>query len=134
MIPGSGYIGLKSQFVKINALQGKSSQSEQSQLLNGGSGADEQSTVPFDQIHIGKTSFGQTAHVPGKGLLAYWDAQKAQSPHHYGVSGRISVAEQNTLKQQAMNGPITDPTRSVNHDQAHKLADCLLDTSPSPRD
>jgi len=128
MIPGSGYIGLKSQFVKINPLQGKSSQSEQSQLLNGGSGADAQSTVPFDQIQTGKTSFGQTAHVPGKGLLA--DAQNARSPHHYGVPGQISVAEQNTLKQQAMNGPITDPTRSVNHDQAHMLAYGQMPLSP----
>src|SRR5260370_4032558 len=102
MIPGSGYIGLKSQFVKINALKGKSSHSEQSQLLNGGSEADVQSTVPFNQIHTEKTLFGQTAHVPSKGLLAYWDAQNAQSPHHSGVSGRISVAEQNTLKQKAL--------------------------------
>jgi LCP family protein required for cell wall assembly len=130
MLPGSGYIGLKSQFVKINALKGKSNQSEQSQLLNGESGAEAQSTVPFDQIRTEKTSFGQTAHVPGKGLLAYWDAQNARSPHHYGVSGRISVAEQNTLKQHAMNGPITDPTRSVNHDQAHMLAYNQMPLSP----
>src|SRR5260370_35908881 len=122
MIPGSGYIGLKSQFVKINALKGKSSQSEQSQLLNGGSGAEAQSTVPFDQIRTEKTSFGQTAHIPDKGLLAYWDAQNARSPHEYEVSGRISVAEQNTLKQQAMNGPITDPTRRASHHQARMLA------------
>jgi len=121
---------LKSQFVKINALKGKSSQSEQSQLLNGGSGAEAQSTVPFDQIRTEKTSFGQTAHVPGKGLLAYWDAQNTRSPHQYGVSGRISVAEQNTLKQQAMNGPITDPTRSVNDDQAHMLAYGQMPLSP----
>ncbi len=130
MIPGSGYIGLKSQFVKINTLQGKSSQSEQAQLLNGGSEADAQSTIPFDQIHTEKTVFGQKAHVPGKGLLAYWDVQNARSPHHYGVSGQISVAEQNTLKQQAMNGPITDPTRRVNHDQAHLLAYGQMPLSP----
>ncbi len=130
MIPGSGYIGLKSQFVKINDLQGKSSQSEQSQLLNGGLEADLQSTVVFDQIDTGKTSFGQTAHAPGNGLLANWDAQNALSPLPGGISGRISVAEQTTLKQQAMNGPITNPTRNVGHDQAHMLAYGQMPLSP----
>jgi LCP family protein required for cell wall assembly len=129
MIPGSRYTGLKSQFVKINALQGKGSQSEQSQLPNGGSGADTQSTVPFDQLHARKTPLGQTTHSPGNGLL-YGDARNSLSPHPNAISGQISVAEQNTLKQQAMIGPITDPARNVNHAQAQMLAYGQMPLSP----
>jgi LCP family protein required for cell wall assembly len=70
MIPGSRYIGLKSQFLKFNALQDKNSQSEQ-----------------------------------------------------------ISIAEQNTLKQQAIYGPKTDPTRN-NTNQAHMLAYGQVPLSP----
>jgi len=130
MIPGSRNIGLKSQFVKINALQGKSSQSEQSQLLKGGSGADMHSTAPFDQLHAGKTSFGQTAHAPDSELLGYRDVHNSLSPHPNGISGRTSIAEQTTLKQQAMNGSIIDPTRNVNHDQSRMLAYGQMPLSP----
>ncbi len=42
---------------------------------------DTQSTVPFDQLHAGETPFGQTAHSPGNGLLAYRDAHNSHSPH-----------------------------------------------------
>jgi LCP family protein required for cell wall assembly len=111
---------LKSQFVKINALQGKGSQSEQSP--NGWSQADTHSTVPFDQLHGGQTSFGQTPQSPGAGLPSNWDARSVLSPHPNGTTGQISVAEQNTLKQQAMNGPITGPTRNANNAQVQMLA------------
>ncbi len=121
---------MKSQFVKINALQGKGRQSEHSQLPIGWSGGDTQSTVPFDQLHAGKTPFGQTAHSPGKGLLSYWDAHNSRFPHPNGSSGRISVAEQNTFKQPAMVGPITDPARNVNHAQAQILAYGQVPLSP----
>jgi len=121
---------LKSQFVKINALQGKGRQSEHSQLPIGWSGGDTQSTVPFDQLNVGKTPFGQTAHSPGKGLLSYWDAHNSRFPHPNGSSGRISVAEQNTFKQPAMVGPITDPARNVNHAQAQILAYGQVPLSP----
>ncbi len=130
MIPGSRYTGLKSQFVKINALQGKGRQSEQSQLPNGGSQTDTQSTVPFDQLHARKTPFGQTVHSSGKGLLSYWDAHNSPSPHPNGSSGRISVVEQNTFKLQAMIGPITDPARNANHAQAQMLAYGQMPLSP----
>src|SRR6266699_1661198 len=130
MIPGSRYTGLKSQFVKINALQGKGRQSEHSQLPIGWSGGDTQSTVPFDQLHAGKTPFGQTAHSPGKGLLSYWDAHNPPFPRPNGSSGRISVAEQNTFKQPAMVGPITDPARNVNHAQAQMLSYGQMPLSP----
>ena len=111
---------MKSQFVKINALQGKGSQSEQSP--NGWSQADTRSTVPFDQLHGGQTSFGQTPQSPGAGLPSNWDARSLPSPHPNGTPGQISIAEQNTLKQQAMNGPITGPTRNGNNAQVQMLA------------
>jgi LCP family protein required for cell wall assembly len=121
---------LKSQFVKINALQGKGRQSEQSQLPIGWSEVDTQSTVPFDQLHAGKTPFGQPAHSPGNGLQSYWDAHNSLSPHPNGISGQISVTEQNTLKQQAMIGPIIDPARDANHAQAQMLAYGQMPLSP----
>jgi len=121
---------LKSQFVKINALQGKGRQAEHSQLPIGWSGGDTQSTVPFDQLNVGKTPFGQTAHSPGKGLLSYWDAHNPPFPRPNGSSGRISVAEQNTFKQPAMVGPITDPARNFMYAQAQMLAYWQISLSP----
>ena len=71
MIPGSRYTGLKSQFVKINA------------LMNG-------------------------------------------------TSDQVSMAEQETLKQQAMNEarPITDPAYISNNAQAQMLAYGQMPPSP----
>jgi LCP family protein required for cell wall assembly len=120
---------LKSQFVKINALQGKGSQSEQSP--NGWSQADTHSTVPFDQLHGGQASFGQTPQSPGAGLPSNWDARSLPSPHPNGTPDQLSVAEQNTLKQQAMNGPITGPTSNANNAQVQMLAYGQMPLSPN---
>jgi LCP family protein required for cell wall assembly len=72
---------LKSQFVKINAQQGKGSQSE-------------------------------------------------QSPNGWSQKDTQSVAEQNTLKQQAMNPPITGPARNANNAQVQTLAYGQIPPSP----
>jgi LCP family protein required for cell wall assembly len=130
MIPGSRYIGLKSQFVKLNALQGKSSQSEMPQSLSRGSDEDTQSSDTFDQPYEGKTLFGQPTHASGNELLANRDTQNPLFRHSNGNSSRRSVAEQNTLKQRAMAGPITNPVRNVNHNQAHMLAYGQMPISP----
>jgi len=119
---------LKSQFVKINALQSKGSQSEQSS--NGWSQTDTQSTIPFDQSHGGQTSFGQTPQSPDVGLTSNWDARSVLSAHPDITPGQISVAEQNTLKQQAMNAPITGPARNGNNAQVQMLAYGQMPPSP----
>ena len=121
---------MKSQFVKINAIQRKGSQSEQSQLPNERSQADTQSTVPFDQLYRGQTVFGQTPHSRGTGLLSHWGSRNSLSSHPNGISGQISVAERNTLKQQAMNGLITDPARNTNNVQVQMLAYGQMPLSP----
>ncbi len=130
MIPGSRFSGLKSQFVKINALRGKSSRSEQPQSPNGGSGKEARSSVQFDQIYTGKASFDQPTHAPGYGLQAHWDVQHFRSPDTENIAGHVSVAEQSTLKQQAMVEPITNPASRLNHAQAHMLAYGQMPVSP----
>ncbi len=130
VIPGSRYIGLKSQFVKINALQGKSNQSEKPQFPNGGSGKETQSSVQFDQSYTGKTSFGQPTHAPGNGFQDHRNAQNFRAPDPGTSSRWRSVAEQSTLKQQAMVRTITDPARKLYSAQAHMLAYGQMPISP----
>jgi LCP family protein required for cell wall assembly len=105
---------LKSQFVKINTPQGKGSPAEQSQSPDVWSRADIQSTVSFDQLHGRRISSGQISHSPGAN----------------GISSRISIAEQSTLKQPAMNGQITDPARNANNPHKHMLASDQMPPSP----
>jgi LCP family protein required for cell wall assembly len=119
---------LKSQFVKINALQGKGSQSEQSP--NGWSQTGTQPTAPFDQPHGGQTSFGQSPQSPDVGLTSNWDASNQLSHHPKRTPRQISVAEQNTLKQQAMNPPITGPAGNANNAQVQMLAYGQIPPSP----
>ncbi len=121
---------MKSQFVKIIALQGKSSKSEQLPFPNGGTGKGTQSSVQFDQLHAEKSLFGQPTHAPGYELHANWDAQNFRSHDPSLSSGQGTVAEQSTLKQQAMLGSITDSAGKLNQAQAHKLAYGQLPTSP----
>jgi len=117
---------LKSQFVKIIALQGKGSKSEQSQTPNGWSQANTQTTVPSEQVHGGQTSFGQTSQSPGAGLPSNWDARSLLPPHLNGTPGQISVDEQNTMKQQAINGPASN----ANNAQVQMLAYGQMPPSP----
>jgi LCP family protein required for cell wall assembly len=117
---------LKSQFVKIIALQGKGSKSEQSQTPNGWSQANTQTTVPSEQVHGGQTSFGQTSQSPGAGLPSNWDARSLLPPQLNGTPGQISVDEQNTMKQQAINGP----ARNANNAQVQMLAHGQMPPSP----
>jgi LCP family protein required for cell wall assembly len=130
MISGSRFNGLKSQFVKINALQGKSNQSEKPQFPDGRSGKETQSSVQFDQSHGGKTSFGQPTHAPGYGFQDDWDAHNFRSPDSGSSSESRSVAELNTVKQHAMVVTITDPTRKLNSAQTHMLAYGQMPISP----
>lgn len=130
MIPGSRFISLKSQFVKVNALQGTSNHSGKPQFPNGGSGKETQSSVQFDQSHAGKTLFGQPVQVPAHGFQDHWDSQSFSSPDPGSSSGWRSLAEQSTLKQQAMVGTITDPERNFNNAQAHMLAHDQMPVSP----
>lgn len=130
MISGSRFIGLKSQFVKLNILQGKSGRSKQSQFPSGEAGKETHSTIPSVQLLAGKTSFGQTAHAPGNELLAYWDTQNQLFHQPDGKSGPSLVSEQNTLKQRAAVGSITDPTHDVNDARAHMLASGRIPSSP----
>jgi LCP family protein required for cell wall assembly len=131
LIPGSRFIGLKSQFVKIHALRCKGSQSKQSQFLNGESGRETQSSIPFAQLHDEKTWFGQTTHALGNELLAYWDTQNSRFPLTMRKAGPGSVAEQKTLQQQATVGPKTDLASDVNGTQTHMLAHGQMPLSPN---
>ena len=121
---------MKSQFVKINTLQGTSNHSEKPQFSNGGSGKETQSSVQIDQSQAGKTSFGQPTQVPVYGFQDHWDAQNFRSPEPSSNSRWRSLAEQSTLKQQAMIGTITDPVRNLNNAQAHILAYGQMPISP----
>ncbi|MGZ3642291.1 MAG: hypothetical protein ACXVCM_00395, partial [Ktedonobacteraceae bacterium] len=119
---------MKSQFVKINTLRGTSNQSEKPQFPNGGSGKETLSSVQLDQTYAEKTLFGQSTHAPSYGFQDYKNAQSFRS--HSPGSGWRSVAEQSTLKQQAMVGTITDPVRNLNNAQAHMLAHGQMPISP----
>ncbi|HYX50718.1 MAG TPA: LCP family protein, partial [Ktedonobacteraceae bacterium] len=89
-----------------------------------------QSGIQLDQLYARKSSFGQPTHAPGYGIQANWDAQNFLSHAPGPNSSRGSVAEQNTLKQHATVGPITDPARKLNHDQAQMLAYGHMPVSP----
>lgn len=130
MITGSRYIGLKSQFVKLNIPQGQSNQSEQPQFSNRGSDKETHSVIQYDQLSAGKTSFGQPTNAPGNGIQGNWDAQDFRSYDSGLSSGQRSVAEQSTLKQQAMARPITDPTHKLHQAQAQMLAYGQIPVSP----
>jgi LCP family protein required for cell wall assembly len=120
---------LKSQFVKINALQGKGSRPEQSP--GEWSPANTRSAIPFDQSQAGQTASGQPPYYPGAGHPSNWNAGSLPPPHPInGIPGQVPVTEQNTLKQQAMIGLITGPARNPNNVQAQMLAFDQLPPSP----
>jgi LCP family protein required for cell wall assembly len=121
---------LKPQFVKINVFQGKSPQPEQPLSPNGWSSADTRSAAPFDQFQGGQLSSGQIPQNPGAGHLTNWNAGSFSPPHLNGTQNRAPLTEQDTLKQQAMNGSVTGPARNAYNAQAQMLAYGQMPPSP----
>ena len=119
---------MKSQFVKINALQGESNLPEQSPSPNGWSTAGTRPDVTFDHVQGRQPSSGQTPRRPGTGLLSNWKAGGLQPPSHNGIASPLPVTELDTSKQQAVNGTATAPARNGNH--AQMLAYGQLPASP----
>ena len=107
---------MKSQFVKIHSLQGNGKQPQQSPLSKEWSPVDGQPISPNDRPQ-GETPApsSRIPQRPGRrGLLSNWHAGSFQRPHLAGMPGPRSVAEQETLKHEVVNGPITGPTRNSN--------------------
>lgn len=123
---------MKSQFVKINALQDKSNQPEQALSTNGWSAADTRSAVPPDQSQGGQSRSNQIPQYPGQGPQSNWDAGSMPPHRMNGIPGQVSVDEQDTIEQQAMNmpRPVTGPARNANNAQAHMLAYGQMPLSP----
>ncbi len=119
---------MKSQFVKINALQGKSNPPEQSPSPNEWSTADTRPDVTFDHVQGRQPPSGQTRRRPGTGLLSNWKAGGLQPPSHNGIASPLPVTELDTLKQQSVNGTATAPVRNGNYVQM--LAYGQLPVSP----
>jgi LCP family protein required for cell wall assembly len=123
---------LKTQFVNINALQGKGKQPEQPS--NGWSAAGTHPAVPLDQPQGGQVSSVHLTQSPGEELQSNWKADSL--PPAYPMNGnpvQVSLTEQDTVKQQTMyNGsrPITGPTSYANTAQAHMLAVGQMPPSP----
>src|SRR5690242_10226996 len=108
MIPGSRSIVLKSQFVKLSTQQSTSSNSElQVKVPNERSGAGTPLTNPFEQYNVGSTVSGQEALATSNGQQPHRQTQNPHAPHSNGISSWGSIAEQSTLKQQAVVRSIT---------------------------
>src|SRR5215469_8495310 len=108
MIPGSRSIVLKSQFVKLSTQQSKSSNSEQQEKVpNERSGAGTPSTNPFEQYNVRNSMSGQEAHATSNGQQPQRQTLNSHAPYSNGISSWGSIAEQSTLKQQAVVGPLT---------------------------
>ena len=125
---------MKSQFVKINTPRSKGHQPEQSASTNGWSSADNHSAALFDQTQEGQTSSGQTPQRSADVPLANWNAGSLQPPHLERNPGPRPVAEQDTLKQQAMNWPVTGPAGNANTAQAQMPAYGQMPPSPYQSD
>src|SRR5690242_619497 len=131
MIPGSRSIVLKSQFVKLSTQQSKSNNSEQQvKVPNERSGARTPSTNSFEQHNVANTVSGQEAPATSNGKQPYWQTQNSYAPYTNGISSWGSIAEQNTLKQQAVVGPITGSAQHNNAIQAQMLAYGQMPVSP----
>jgi len=122
---------LKSQFVKIRARQSKSSNSEQLvNVSNGRSGTGTPPSFPFEQPQTGNTVSGQVAPAFSNGQQTHWQAQSSSAFNSNGISSWGWIAEQSTLKQQAVVGPITVPAQYNNSAQAQRLAYGQMPASP----
>ncbi|HXX78299.1 MAG TPA: hypothetical protein VEI53_07400, partial [Ktedonobacteraceae bacterium] len=122
---------MKSQFVKIRIQQSKSSNSEQQvNVSNGRSGTGTPPSIPFKQLQAGNTVSGQVAHATSNGQQPHWQAQSSSALNSNGFSSWGSIAEQNTLKQQAVFGTTAGHAKQNNSAQAQMLAYGQMPASP----
>ena len=78
-----------------------------------GQGRKRNQRVQFDQSIQGKLRSANQLMLLAMGFKIIGMLKISHSPHPNASSGRRSVAEQSTLKQQAMIGTITDPARNA---------------------
>ncbi len=87
-------------------------------------------TIPFEQHHAGNTISYQEASATSNGQQPYWQAQNSRAPYSNGISNWGSIAEQSTLKQQAVVGPVRAPGQHNYATQAQMLAYGQMPISP----